>query len=180
MTLLRSRDGGRTWDGLAAPFGVNPLVALQAITGSANEQSVSLIAATYNERQSTITVWRSDDGGEHWTRGADSLHRLAGGPHLRGATAVWRSATRSPSASQTASGGKRRSARRDCGGWQATAPSSSRWPRDGLWRSGDSGLTWSRVAAGFAPDEIMDIALNGSDLFVLLTGGRLWSAIVTG
>jgi hypothetical protein len=47
--------------------------------------------------------------------------------------------------------------------------------RDGLWRSGDYGLTWSRVAAGFAPDEIMDVALNGSDLFVLLAGGRLWS-----
>jgi hypothetical protein len=46
--------------------------------------------------------------------------------------------------------------------------------RDGLWQSGDSGLTWSRVAAGFAPDEVMDVALNGSGLFVLLTGGRLW------
>ncbi len=54
MTLLRSRDGGQTWHGLAAPFGVAPLVALQAIPGSANEQSVSLIAATYNERQNTI------------------------------------------------------------------------------------------------------------------------------
>jgi hypothetical protein len=44
-----------------------------------------------------------------------------------------------------------------------------------LWRSGDDGLTWSRVAADLAPDEIMDVALNGSDLFVLLSGGRLWS-----
>jgi len=56
MTVLRSHDGGQTWYGLAAPFGVSPLVALQAIPGSANEQSISLIAATYNERQNSICI----------------------------------------------------------------------------------------------------------------------------
>ena len=40
--------------------------------------------------------------------------------------------------------------------------------RDGLRQSGDCGLTWSRVAAAFPPDEIMDVALDGSNLFVLL------------
>ena len=47
--------------------------------------------------------------------------------------------------------------------------------RDGVWRSGDYGLTWSRDATQFPHDEIMDVALHGGDLFVLLTGGRLWS-----
>src|SRR5215218_7999452 len=47
--------------------------------------------------------------------------------------------------------------------------------RDGVWRSGDYGLTWSRDATRFPHDEIMDVALHESDLFVLLTGGRLWS-----
>jgi hypothetical protein len=47
--------------------------------------------------------------------------------------------------------------------------------RDGMWRSGDYGLTWSRDATRFPHDEIMDVALHESDLFVLLTGGRLWS-----
>jgi photosystem II stability/assembly factor-like uncharacterized protein len=173
MTLLRSREGGQTWDRLAAPFGVNPLVALQAITGSANEQSVSLIAATYNQRQSTITVWRSDDEGEHWIRGADSytawptVHTCAAPPLL----AIGNTMTvRQPDGQwlQTTVGetGLRRVA--------SNGAVLVALTRDGLWQSGDSGLTWSRVAAGFAPDEVMDVALNGSGLFVLLTGGRLW------
>jgi photosystem II stability/assembly factor-like uncharacterized protein len=174
MTLLRSRDGGQTWSELAAPFGVAPLVALQAIPGSSNEQSVSLIAATYNERQNTICAWRSDDEGEHWTRGADSstpwpaVHTCAAPPLLaigntitvRQADGQWRQTT-------VGETGLRRVA--------SNGAIIVALARDGLWQSGDSGLTWSRVAAEFAPDEIMDVALNGSNLFVLLAGGRLWS-----
>jgi hypothetical protein len=44
--------------------------------------------------------------------------------------------------------------------------------RDGVWRSGDYGLTWSRDATRFPHDEIMDVALHESDLFVLLTCGQ--------
>ena len=102
MTVLRSRDGGQTWYGLAAPFGVSPLVALQAIPGSSNAQSVSLIAATYNERQNTICIWRSDDEGERWTRGADSFTAWPVGRTRAQRRRCWRSAPRSPSASQTA------------------------------------------------------------------------------
>ena len=174
MTVLRSRDGGQTWSELAAPFGVNPLVALQVIPGSSDARSVSLIAATYNERQNTIGIWRSDDEGEHWTRGTDSctawpaVHVSQSPPllaigntiTLRKPDGEWRQTT-------VGETGLRRVASND-----AVIIALA---RDGLWQSGDEGLTWSRVAAGFAPDEIMDVALDGSELFVLLSGGRLWS-----
>ena len=64
--LLRTEDEGRTWKRLAAPFGVLSLVALQALSGS-------LIAATYDERQHAVAIWRSEDAGERWTRGTDTF-----------------------------------------------------------------------------------------------------------
>jgi photosystem II stability/assembly factor-like uncharacterized protein len=174
MTVLRSRDGGQTWDGLAAPFGVNPLVALQAIPGSSDARSVSLIAATYNERQNTICIWRSDDEGEHWTRGADSstpwpaVHTCAAPPLLAiGNTISVRQPDREWRQTTIGETGLRRVA--------SNGAVIVALARDGLWRSGDDALTWSRVAAEFAHDEIMDVALDGSELFILLTGGRLWS-----
>ena len=173
MTMIRTRDGGQTWSELPAPFGVTPLVALQAIPGSSNEQSGSLIAATYNGRQNTICIWRSDDEGEHWTRGADSytawpaVHTCAAPTLLAISNTI---TVRQPDGQwlQTTVGetGLRRVA--------SNGAIIVALARDRLWQSADSGLTWSRVAAGFAPDEVMDVALNGSDLFVLLIGGRLW------
>ena len=174
MTVLRSRDGGQTWSELAAPFGVTPLVALQAITGSSDQQSVSLIAATYNERQNTICIWRSDDEGEHWIRGADSytawpaVHTCPAPPLLAIGNTI---TVRQP-------GGEWRQTTVGETGLRRVASNGTviiALARDAIWRSGDYGLTWSRVAAELAHDEIMDVALNGSDLFVLLTGGQLWS-----
>ena len=66
--LLRTGDSGQTWERLGAPFGVLPLVALQAIPG-ADASSPSLTAATYDGRQQAVALWRSDDGGAHWRRG---------------------------------------------------------------------------------------------------------------
>jgi photosystem II stability/assembly factor-like uncharacterized protein len=174
MTLLRSPDGGHSWHDLAAPFGVAPLVALQAIPGSANEQSVSLIAAIYNERQHSLCIWRSDDEGEHWTRGADSYTvwpavQACGAPPLLavGTTITVRQPDGAWRQSSVGETGLRRVA---SNGTIVVALA-----RDGLWRSGDYGLTWSRVATELPHDEIMDVAMDRSDLYVLLTGGRLWS-----
>jgi hypothetical protein len=47
--------------------------------------------------------------------------------------------------------------------------------RGGVWRSGDYGLPWSRDATRFPHDQIMDVVLDESDLFILLTGDRRWS-----
>jgi hypothetical protein len=93
-----------------------------------------LIAATYNERQKTICIWRSDDEGERWTRGADSitagrwstpaLPLLAVGTTvaIRRSGGAWR---------QTAAGetGMRRVA--------SNGTVIATLARDGVWRSGD-------------------------------------------
>ena len=74
--LLRTEDDGRTWKRLAAPFGVLPLVALQALSGS-------LIAATYDERQHAVAIWRSEDAGGAMDARRGRLHVMAGRRHVR-------------------------------------------------------------------------------------------------
>jgi hypothetical protein len=131
-----------------------------------------LIAATFNERQKTICIWGSDDEGERWTRGADSF--TAG---------RW-----STPAPPLLAVGTTVAIRQSGGAWRQTAVGETGMRRvasngtvivtlgcDGVWRSGDYGLTWSRDATRFPHDQIMDVALDESDLFILLTGGRRWS-----
>jgi hypothetical protein len=131
-----------------------------------------LIAATYNERQKTICIWRSEVEEERWTRGADSI--TAG---------RW-----STPAPPLLAVGTTIAVRQPDGAWRQTAAGETGMRRvasngtvivtlgcDGVWRSGDYGLTWSRDATRFPHDQIMDVVLDDSDLFILLTGDRRWS-----
>ena len=176
--VLRIRPGSQQWETLPSPFGVLPLVALQAIPGSAGSSSASLMAATYDAQQRAVTVWRSDDEGEHWRRGGDSdtawpVVASCGSPPLLTIGNVV-------------------TVRLPDGTWRQTPVGETGFRRvvtdgqrlvalavDGVWRSEILGATWERDDAGLPVDQVMDIALEAGVLYVLLAGGRLWSRRLT-
>jgi photosystem II stability/assembly factor-like uncharacterized protein len=169
--LLRTRDGGRTWSGSPSPFGNLPLVALQAFPNLDGGQFGYLMAATYDEQRRSVKVWRSDDG-ERWTPGSDSytpwtLVATLGEPAVvtigsvittRQADGTWIQST----AGETAF----RRVISDGSVLFALA-------LDGIWRSNDTGKSWSRDDEGLPANELLDIAIFDGKLHVLLTGGRL-------
>jgi photosystem II stability/assembly factor-like uncharacterized protein len=167
--LLRTEDDGRTWTRFVAPFGVLPLVALQA-----QAQPGSLVAATYDERQHAIALWRSEDGGEGWRRGADAFTSWP-------IVASWGSPP-------VVTVGNVIAVQQPDGMWHRTAVGELGIRRvvgsgallfafagDGLWRSGDLGASWSRDDMGLPLGQIADIALAGDTFYALLAGGWLWS-----
>lgn len=172
--LLRTQDFGRTWERLRSPFGVLPLVAMQALPNAGSRGTEVLMAATYDNRQHAVSTWRSDDGGECWVQGVNSytawpVVATCGTPPLltignvitvRHPDGKWRQAT----IGQT---GIRRLV--------ADGAMLFALATDGLWCSDDLGLSWGRDDRGLAVDRVMDMALDAGMLYVLLAGGRLWS-----
>jgi photosystem II stability/assembly factor-like uncharacterized protein len=167
--LLRTEDDGRTWTRLAAPFGVLPLVALQA-----HARPGSLVAATYDDRQHAIALWRSLDSGVRWRRGADAFTPWP-------VVATWGSPP-------VVTVGNVIAVQQPDGMWHRTAVGEMGIRRvvgsgallvalvgDGLWRSDDHGAAWSRDDMGLPLAQIADIALAGKTFYALLGGGWLWS-----
>jgi photosystem II stability/assembly factor-like uncharacterized protein len=170
--LLRTDDDGRTWARLAAPFGVLPLVALQA-----QAPPGSLVAATYDERRQAVALWRSEDGGEHWRRGADASTSWP-------VVATWGSPP-------VVTVGNVIAVQQPDGLWHRTAVGEMGIRRivgsgtllfaqagDGLWRSDDCGASWSRDDMGLPLAQIADIALAGETFYALLASGWLWSRLI--
>lgn len=62
--LFRSPDAGQTWETSPSPFGVLPLVALEAT-------DTLVFALTFDARQNIARLWRSADHGVQWERGAE-------------------------------------------------------------------------------------------------------------
>jgi hypothetical protein len=172
--LLRTEDGGRTWERLPAPFGVLPVIALLAVPGPANRAIPTLTAATYDNRQQTVCLWRSDDGGARWVRGADSstpwpvvatcamppLVAIGNTITVRSIDGPWH---------QTAIG--ETGIRRVVGYEESLIALGI----ERLWRSEDVGLTWVRDDLQLPIDQVVDIAADSSGISVLLSGQRLWS-----
>jgi photosystem II stability/assembly factor-like uncharacterized protein len=169
--LLRSRDGGRTWETLRSPFGSLRLAALQAFPGVEGNQSFTLMAATYDERTHSARVWRSDNG-EHWTSGADSF-------------TLWPQVATLGEPSVVTIGNVI-STRQPDGIWNQATVGGTAFRRvvsdgstlialaiNGIWRSDDTGKSWRRDDEGLPNDELLDVAYFDSKLHVLLTGGRL-------
>jgi hypothetical protein len=173
-SLLRTDDSGLTWERLPSPFGVLPLVALQAVSGVANRNSDSLIAVTYDERQQTAVIWHSEDGGERWARGATvrmpwPVVPTCGSPAV---VAVGNAITVQQPDGQWQQGTV------DDSGLRRIASDGSllfALGADALWRSDDLGLNWTADTSGLPIAQTLDIALDDGTLYALLTAGRLWS-----
>jgi len=173
--LLRTRDGGRTWETSRSPFGSFRLAALQAFPGVKGDQSFTLMAATYDERTHSVRVWRSDDG-EGWTSGADSF-------------TLWpQVATLGEPAVVTI--GNVITTRQPAGTWNRATVGGTAFRRvvsdgsalialaiDGIWRSDDAGNSWRRDDEGLPTNELLDVAHFDGKLHVLLTGGRLLARV---
>lgn len=171
--LLRSRDGGSSWERLPSPFGVLPLIALQLIPGAIG-QGDELVAVTYDERQQAAAIWRSQDGGAEWSRGSNipTPWPVAIGSHTPPLLTVGNAIT-----VRQVDGTWRQTALADRGVRQVT--SNSRvilaLGTAALWRSDDGGITWGQDDLGLPIDQVLDIALDGETLYALMSGGRLWS-----
>jgi photosystem II stability/assembly factor-like uncharacterized protein len=172
--MLKTENGGQTWERLAAPFGVLPLVGLQALAPSARQRTASLVAATYDERQRAVCLWRSDDGGERWKRGADSytswpvVATCASPPVVTIGSIV---TAQQPDGTWAQSTVGETGVRRVVGDGKTLVALTV----DGIWRSDDLGASWMRDDGGLPADDIMDVELDAGRLYVLLAGGRLWS-----
>jgi photosystem II stability/assembly factor-like uncharacterized protein len=166
--LLHTRDNGKSWVMLNPPFGVLPLAALQATNHE-------LIAATYDARQQIAQIWYSLDSGETWKRGVEAqtpwpIVTVAGHPPLLTLGGVifvlhpkgnWVQYTIRPGA------GVRRVAGRSTLILALTT--------HGLFRSTDRGKAWSEEPDCPPVAEVLDLMIGEDRLFLLLTGGRVWS-----
>ena len=76
--VLRTRDGGRSWQelgaGLPAPVGGN----IEAMAAHQSDTQLTLFAGT-----SAGELWGSDDGGESWSLFAGGLNPVSKGAHYR-------------------------------------------------------------------------------------------------
>jgi photosystem II stability/assembly factor-like uncharacterized protein len=172
--LLRTGDGGLTWERLASPFGILPLVALQAVAGPAMRRSDSLIAVTYDERQQAAVVWRSEDGADRWSRGATAptpwpVVPTCGSP---AALAIGNAIT-----VQQPDGEWRQGVVGDTGLRRIASDGSLIFALgvDALWHSDDLGLSWKGDESELPIEQTLDIALDAGTLYALQAAGRLWS-----
>ena len=188
--LLRSDDEGKTWRTLRDPFGVLPVVALQVIPNR-------IVAATYDPRQHSICVWSSTDDGETWERGIvaeTSWPVVATNDDPPLITMINRMLVQNDS-------GKWHEVRvGDDGGMirrvvtahlntndaqdapapeeEEATPSATRslfvLTTTGIQRSDDWGASWRLDNEGLPVEQIIDIAVGDTDLYVFLTGGQVW------
>lgn len=170
--LLHSSDGGTSWQQLPPPFGVLPLVALQAVADR-------LLAATYDPRQHRICLWYSTDDGKNWIRSMEAATdwpvvatctqpaalSIAHLLFLEQAAGKWQ---------QVTVGSNGGAIRRVLGIQSAGKTLLLALTTTGIWRSADIGRAWQQVYSDLPIVHIVDIAVMDTDLIVLLSGGHLW------
>jgi photosystem II stability/assembly factor-like uncharacterized protein len=171
--VLRSRDAGATWQPLPAPFGILPLVALQAVPDC-------LFAATYDTRQYRVCIWYSVDDGETWERSAEAETRwplvaTCEQPALVSVANVLLQQHGSPGQWQKmAIGNDGSMIRRIISVQQERVTVLLVLNTTGIQRSEDAGATWRRDDAGLPLEQVRDIAATDTTLYALLDGGQVW------
>ncbi|MBC8160574.1 MAG: hypothetical protein H7Z42_05070 [Roseiflexaceae bacterium] len=165
--LLRTSDGGTTWQQLASPFGVLPLAALQAMPGL-------LIGGTYDPRRKIAQLWRSFDEGQNWERGSEVqtdwpvVATSAAPPLITLGGVMFRHQNRWD---RLAVGTEPGGVRRIIGGAALLLALTT----TGVYRSEDDGVSWQHDDDGLPVAQVMDIAIDGATLYVLMAGGLVWT-----
>lgn len=170
--LQHSPDGGEHWQALSTPFGILPLVAFEAVADR-------LLAATYDPRQYQVCIWYSTDDGRTWVRSLEAATRwplvatcvqpaaisVGNLLFLEGEDGQWQ---------KISVGHDGGAIRRVLGLRQSDRTTLYVLTTTSIQCSQDRGATWQQMNAGLPVEHILDLALNGSTLTVLLTGGRIW------
>ncbi len=166
--LHRTLDGGKTWQPLAAPFGILPLASL-LITEDA------LVAVNYDPRQYNTHIWRSLDKGDTWQRELEAqttwplvssynqppLITMADSVLLQEGPGQWKQIIPEDGAA----------IRRVIGSGTTLFVLTTA----GILRSNDGGKVWRHDDDGIPTEEVLDIGVTEQSLYVLLTDGRVWS-----
>ena len=171
-SLLHSADGGEHWSPLDAPFGVLPLVALEAV-------AQRLVAATYDPRQQQVCLWYSHDEGKSWIRSLEAATRwpIVATCKLPAAVGIGNILFLEQEAwrwQQVVVPGNGSAIRRVLGFERDGPPGLLVLTTGGIQRSDDLGQTWQPEHDGLPLEQIVDLAYAGKTLSVLLTGGRVW------
>ncbi len=167
--LLRTDNGGVNWQASASPFGVLPLMALEAAPGL-------VFGATFDARQNTARMWRSQDSGVNWQPGAEvrtpwplvathadpPLVALGSMIAVEQQTDHWQRGEVSGMADFLV--------RQIAGDSTHLLALTTR----GLLHSTDGGLNWSPLEGLDLPaDAMMSVAMIGDTVYVLLVGGQV-------
>ncbi|MGB3305583.1 MAG: hypothetical protein WBA63_05305 [Thermomicrobiales bacterium] len=170
-SVVITRDRGHTWSPLRPPFGVFPIIALQAPSEAGGSP---LLAVTFDVTRHSAILWRSFDDGETWERGSEASSSspeistladplaisLGNAIMLRDGDGRW-------IRTQPGNGTIRRLA--------ASASGLVALTHDGLWFKRPDEPAWWELPAPEGNGEIVDVSLDGDALVILLTGNELRS-----
>jgi photosystem II stability/assembly factor-like uncharacterized protein len=172
--LLRSDDEGRSWQFLHPPFGILPVVALEAMPQR-------IVAATFDPRQYRICIWSSVDDGKTWERGMEAetqwpivatsddppLITISTVIFLQNASEQWNRV------SMSEEGGMIRRVISIRQTNTASTPTLVALTTTGIYRSDDWGESWQPDNEGLPVEQIVAIAGDNANLYVLLAGGQV-------
>lgn len=170
--LRHSSANGANWRALPTPFGILPLVALEAVADR-------LLAATYDPRQYQVCLWYSTDDGQTWVRSLEASTRwpLVATCAQPAAVSIGNLLFLERNAGQwqkVTVGHDGGAIRRVLGLRLADRTLLFVLTTSGIQCSEDLGATWRQENEGLPVEHIVDLALAGTTLSVLLTGGRVW------
>lgn len=168
--LVRSSDGGRTWQTTPSPFGALPVVALEVTPQM-------ILIAVFDPRRSRIVLWRSMDGGMRWFPGIEvasewGIAASFAQPLLIALPDALLVCPLNPADPWIRAVFDVPGVRvRKLTGTEHIQYALSHL--HGVFQSTDGGRHWSSLALDLDPAEIADVDFYAGKLAVLMTGGRI-------